>query len=196
MEHLLDKGEWPDRFTRRVAFIGLLGLLSVAIVIMVDVLLRWIFLAPIMGFEEVASLLYAVVVATCFPAGLIQGHNITIRFLGKGLGPRIELWLESFGTLLTLVFFFLVAWQIGDVAYDEMIHDRTTLTLRMPTAPWWWVVATVLTLCLPVQVMVTVIAFVRAATGRIPEIAEHEEVPDFLAGIDIDLDDFPSGRGV
>ena len=30
----------------------------------------------------------AVIIATCFPAGLIQGRNITIRFLGRGLGQR------------------------------------------------------------------------------------------------------------
>ncbi len=194
MEHLLDRGAWPDRLTRRVAFFGLLGLLSVSFAIMADVLLRWLFLAPIMGFEEVASLLYAVVVSTCFPAGLIQGHNITIRFLGKGLGPRSELWLETFGAILTLIFFVMIAWQMVDVAYDEMIHGRTTLTIHMSTAPWWWVVAAVMAICVPVQLMVATITFLRAATGRIPETAQHAEVPDFLQGLGIDMDALRSGR--
>ena len=79
MEKLLDPGAWLDRFTRRVAFIGLVGLLAVAIATMVDVLLRWLFNSPIEGYEDVSQLLFAVIIAACFPAGLIQGRNITIR---------------------------------------------------------------------------------------------------------------------
>ena len=86
MDKLLDPGAWLDRLTRRVAFIGLVGLLAVAIATMVDVLLRWLFNSPIEGYEDVSQLLFAVIIAACFPAGLIQGRNITIRFLGKG--PR------------------------------------------------------------------------------------------------------------
>ncbi len=97
MEQWLDQGGRFDRFTRWVAFLGLVGLLAVALGTMGDVLLRWLFNSPIEGFEEVSELTFAIIVAACFPAGLIQGHNITIRLLGKGLGRRADQWLEAFG---------------------------------------------------------------------------------------------------
>ena len=183
-ELLVERGGQLDRFTRRVAFVGLVGLLAVAVVTMADVLLRWLFSAPIEGFEDVGELLFAVIVATCFPAGLLQGHNITIRFLGRGLGKRTALWLEWFGATLTLVFFVFVAWQLVIFAVDEMENHRFTQTLEMATAPWWWAVTAIIAVCVPVQFLVAVAALVRAITGRVPDTSAHEETPDFLADIE------------
>jgi TRAP-type C4-dicarboxylate transport system permease small subunit len=194
MEHWLDRGGRFDRFTRWVAFLGLMGLLVVALGTMGDVLLRWLFNAPIEGFEEVSELTFAIIVAACFPAGLIQGHNITIRLLGKGLGKRADQWLEAFGAALTLTFFVIVVWQIFVFALDETLNSRFTQTLEMLTGPWWWLVSGVIVICVPVQVLVTLVAVMRAVTGRAPDAAAHEEMPDFMAGIEIDSDE-PPGRG-
>ena len=169
MEALLDRGAWLDRLTRRVAFIGLIGLLLVAIATMVDVLLRFLFNSPIEGYEDVTQLLFAIIVAACFPAGLLQGRNITIRFLGKALGPRAELWLEALGAAVTFVFFVLVTWQIAVFAADEMANDRYTQTLELRTGPWWWLITAIIVMCVPVQMMVALVATVRAVTGRVPQ---------------------------
>lgn len=175
MEKLLDPGAWLDRFTRRVAFIGLVGLLSVAIATMVDVLLRWLFNAPIEGYEDVSQLLFAVIIAACFPAGLIQGRNITIRFLGKGLGPRATLWLEALGAIATFGFFTVIAWQVARFALDESLNNRFTQTLEMPTGPWWWAVTAILLMCVPVQLVIAVVKTIAAVTGRAPARADNEE---------------------
>ncbi len=168
MEALLDRGAWLDRLTRRVAFVGLIGLLVVAIATMIDVLLRFLFNSPIEGYEDVTQLSFGIIVAACFPAGLLQGRNITIRFLGKALGPRAELWLEALGAAVTFVFFMLVAWQIAVFAADEMANDRYTQTLELRTAPWWWLISVIIFMCLPVQFVVTLVATARAVTGRVP----------------------------
>lgn len=174
MEALLDRGAWLDKLTRRVAFIGLIGLLAVAIATMVDVLLRFLFNSPIEGYEDVTQLVFAIIIAACFPAGLIQGRNITIRFLGKGLGPRAALWLEALGGTVTLIFFIMVAWQIAVFAADEMANDRYTQTLELRTAPWWWFVTVIIVMCVPVQVVVALVALARAITGREPKDSADE----------------------
>lgn len=166
MERLLDSGAWLDTLTRRVAFVGLIGLLVVAVATMGDVLLRWLFNAPIEGYEDVTELLFAIIIAACFPAVLLQQGNITIRFLGKALGPRATLWLEALGTVATFIFFVVVAWQIGSFALDETVNSRFTQTLEMPTGPWWWAVTALLTMCVPVQFTVAAVAVMRAITGR------------------------------
>ena len=192
MERWLDRGGRFDRFTRWVAFLGFIGLLAVALGTMGDVLLRWLFNAPIEGFEEVSELTFAIIIAACFPAGLIQGHNITIRLLGKALGKRADQWLEAFGAALTLTFFVIVVWQIFVFALDETLNNRFTQTLEMVTGPWWWLVSAVILICVPVQILVTLVAVMRAVTGRAPEAAEHGETPDFMAGIGIESDDPPT----
>lgn len=185
MESLIARGGRLDRFTRRVAFIGLIGLLIVAIVTMVDVLLRWLFSAPIEGYEDITGLLFGIIVAACFPAGLLQGHNITIRFLGKGIGRRGNLWMEAFGAAATFIFFVCLVWQIGAYALDETVNNRFTQTLELPTGPSWWAATAILLLCIPVQFIVMVVDFLRAVTGEVPE-APDDDTPDFLADVDLE----------
>lgn len=186
MESLIARGGRLDRFTRRVAFIGLIGLLIVAIVTMVDVLLRWLFSAPIEGYEDITGLLFGIIVAACFPAGLLQGHNITIRFLGKGLGRRGHLWLEAFGAVATFVFFVCVVWQIGAFALDETVNSRFTQTLELPTGPSWLAATAILALCIPVQFVVMTVDILRAVTGKAAASPDDGETPDFLAGVDLE----------
>lgn len=166
MEHMLHPGAWLDRFTRRVAFIGLMGLLIVSVVTMVDVLLRWLFSAPIEGYEDITRLLFAIIVASCFPAGLLQGRNITIRFLGKGLGPRATQYLEALGAIATFFFFAVVTWQVTAFALDETVNNRFTQTLEISTGPWWWFVSFLLLMCIPVQFVIAWVKTGAAITGK------------------------------
>lgn len=165
MDRLLEPGAWFDRFTRRVAFIGLAGLLIVAVVTMIDVLLRWLFNSPIEGYEDITQLLFAIIVAACFPAGLLQGRNITIRFLGRALGQRATLCLEALGAIATFFFFAVVAWQVAGFAIDEMANGRYTQTLEIATGPWWLVVAVILLMCVPVQLVIMLAKTGAAITG-------------------------------
>lgn len=176
MERFLDPGAWLDRLTRRVAFIGLIGLLVVAVATMGDVLLRWLFNAPIEGYEDVTELLFGIIIAACFPAVLLQQGNITIRFLGKALGTRATLWLEALGTVVTFIFFAVVAWQIGAFALDETVNSRFTQTLEIPTGPWWWAVTALLAMCVPVQFTVATVAVTRAITGRAVDLPTERTI--------------------
>lgn len=159
MQLVIDRNRRLDRTTRWVAFAGLFALFLVAIGTCFDVTLRFLFSAPIDGLDDISQLVFAIVIATCFPAGLLQGHNITIRFLGMALGSRGEKWLEAFGSLVTLVFFVLFGWQFIVMTMEFADAGRTTMTVETPTAPWWWVTTAVVLFCIPVQLTVF---FVRA----------------------------------
>lgn len=154
-------------------------------VTMADALMRWWFNAPIEGYEEVSQLIFAVIIATAFPAGLLQGQNITIRFLGQGLGRRSGQWLEVLGAIATLIFFALIAWQITVFAVKETVSGHYTQTLELPTAPLWWVVASVMVSCIPVQAAVTVVRTRRALTGSSDD-DDNSEAPAFLSDVAMD----------
>lgn len=168
MRSTFGPSEKLDRPTRWVALLGFLGLLVMSVATMADVLLRWILNTPLDGVDDVSRLGLAVIIAAAFPAGLLQNQNVTIRFLGKACGRRCEYWLESFGVLLTLVFFVIVSWQIFALAIDDHATGNTTMSIELATWPWWAVVAIIFLLCLPVQAAVFLGHLRRAVHGGGP----------------------------
>jgi TRAP-type C4-dicarboxylate transport system permease small subunit len=188
-EPLVRRNGWADRATRWITAVGFTALIGVALLTMADVLLRWLFNSPLEGLEDLNRYTFAVAIATCLPAGLIQGHNVTIRFLGPVLGKRATLWLEVLAALATLVFFGLLAWRFAVFSRDETVAGRFTLTLEMATAPWWWTVTAVIVIAVLVQCLISIVRIDRAIAGRL--VAEqHGETPEYLAG----LDDPPNGK--
>lgn len=165
-----------DHVTRWVALIGLIGLLGITLVIVADVILRGLFNRPIEGLEDIAKFTFAIVVASCFPAGLIQGHNVAIRFLGKGLGDKPTTWLETFAAFCTLVFFLLLAWQFAVFTLDEMAHNRYTQTLQLPTPPFWWVVTGIIAITVPIQLVVLALWIKRTLKGEKPILLGREDI--------------------
>ena len=164
----LASGRWYDSSTRWIAFLGFFALLVSAAVTMADALMRSVFNAPLYGWMDLSQLVYAVVIVACFPAGLLQGHNITIRFLGSALGPRWTHWLDVFGALLTLIFFVLVAWQFVVLTGELRDTNDTTMTIKFITWPWWAVATLIVIVCVPIQAVVLRGQFRRAMTGQGP----------------------------
>jgi TRAP-type C4-dicarboxylate transport system permease small subunit len=161
-------GGWADRATRWIAFIGLVGLLIITGFILVDIVMRALFNSPIDGLEDIGKFTFGVAVAACFPAGLIQGHNVAIRFLGKAVGPKRATWLELFSALCTLVFFFLIAWRLVLFTLDEIAHHRYTPTLQISTGPFWSLITGMICLTVPVQILVLALWFKRLRHGEPP----------------------------
>jgi TRAP-type C4-dicarboxylate transport system permease small subunit len=153
------------RWTRAIAVAGFVGLLGLAVMTMIDVLLRWVASAPIRGLTDINGLVVAIVIASCFPLVVAERQNISIRFLGDALGPRAERWLEALGSGALFVFVALVGWQL--VLYTAGLADsgRTTWHLRIPVTPYWSVATGVVLLCIPAQAIAFIADVVRAATG-------------------------------
>jgi TRAP-type mannitol/chloroaromatic compound transport system permease small subunit len=179
----LASSRWFDPSTRWAAFLGFFLLLISAAVTVTDALMRGFLNAPLHGWADMSQLVYAIVIVACFPAGLLQGHNITIRFLGSGLGARATYWLEVFGALMTLFFFVLVAWQFVVMTDDLRTTHDSTMTIKIITWPWWTVATLIIMVCVPIQAVVTWGQLRRAVTGEGPGGFVPQEFDD-------DEDDF------
>lgn len=141
---------------RGLALIGLAGLLVLAIMTTLDVLLRWLFAAPLHGVNDVSAVVMAVVVAACIPANLAFKQNITVNVLGAFLGVRAERCFEVLASLLTLIFVGLMAWQFVPYAAGLKETGEQTWVLAWPVWPWWACAAALLCLATLVQLMVLV----------------------------------------
>jgi TRAP-type transport system small permease protein len=148
------ENSYLNRSTSWIALVGAIGMLVMAIAIMIDVLLRWLFSAPLHGLEDISSLTFAVVIATSFPAGLVQRRNVSVRLISQAL-PRFSEWLELLGALALLAFFTIMGWQFFVFTLDLTINWHRTLTIELPQAPWWWVTTTIILSCIPIQAVVT-----------------------------------------
>ena len=152
------------RWARAIAFVGLIGLLVMALAILADVTLRWLFNSPIPGLEDLNGVLVSIIVASFFPALLIERKNVSLELFGRLVAPARREWFNSFGHLVTLVFIAVIAWQL--VLHAGSVGEQVTLILRLPTAPGWWFAAAVFALCVPVQLLVFLVHLARAVTGR------------------------------
>lgn len=159
---------WFDPPTRWFAFLGFFALLVASAVTVVDAMMRGLFSAPLYDWADLSQLVYAIVIVSCFPAGLLQGHNITIRFLGSALGRSAANWLEAFGALLTLIFFVFVAWQFVVMTIELRQSNDTTMTVQYITWPWWSVATLFIIVCVPIQAVVLYGQLHRAVTGSGP----------------------------
>jgi len=139
--------------TQRVAFVGVLGMLFIAFTTIADVLLRWLFSAPIAGMGEMASMALAVAVSACLPAGAAQRVNLTVELLtGRASEKTLER-LQLFGALALLVFYALLAWRVGEYARSLQARNAVTVYLNIPVAPFMWTVAFFLAASTLVQVL-------------------------------------------
>ena len=143
-----------DHITQTVAILAFGGLVVMALLIFYDGVARYLNSPRISGFSDYGEVVYPIVIAACFPAGLLRQSNITVRLVGTALGSRVNAWLELFAALITLAFFAILAWQLVLLTLNYADGGRTTRTIGIPLAPWWWIACTIMLTCVPVQVFV------------------------------------------
>ena len=167
MKAWLDRPESRGEFVARLcALFGMLALVAFVLMTILDVMMRWLFNSPINGVADTAPLIVAIVAAAFFPLSLAGRHHVSIGFLGSLLGPRATVWLVAFASLVTWVFFILLAWQIVRYTIELRQLGQTTWVVQMPIAPWWVVVSVFMVVCVAVQVSVVIAAFSRAKNWR------------------------------
>ena len=181
----LSPSRWFDPPTRWAAFVGFFALLVAAAITVTDALMRGLLSDPLYGWADMSELVYAIVIVACFPAGLLQGHNITIRFLGSALGRRVTDWLEAFGAALTLIFFLFMAWQFVVLTTELRADNDTTMTVEYLTWPWWAVSTMIVSVCVPIQAVVCYGQLVRALTGAGPGGFVAPDVDDPLKDFEL-----------
>jgi TRAP-type C4-dicarboxylate transport system permease small subunit len=160
-----------DRITQAVALIGFAGLVGVAFLIFYDGGARYLNAPRIHGLKDYGEVVYPLVIASCFPAGLLRQTNVTVRVFGKVGGGRLNAWLEAFAAFVVLVFFAILAWQFVKLTGKYADAGRTTRTIGIPLAPWWWVTTAIMATCVPVQFYVF-LSWLRAAVSQ--RHADHE----------------------
>jgi len=160
------------RIAQPVAFAGVMGMLVVAAVTVVAVLLRWSGMGGITAMNEIVAMLFSVAISATLPAATAQRVHLKIDLLGAWMGPRMRLWLQMAGSLLLLLFLFLLAREVQAYAGRMLVGGRTTPILGWSVGPFMFAVAALFWATVAVQAVLTALDMARAlrspgaASGR------------------------------
>jgi TRAP-type C4-dicarboxylate transport system permease small subunit len=151
--------------TRILALIGFAGLVAICLVTMYDGLARYFWLPRVRGFRDFGEVIFAVLIASCFPIGLLRNQNIAVTFLGKALGPRLNAVFNLFAALVTLLGFALIAYAL--YIRTGGLGMRATRTGFMLVAPWAWAATIIMASAVIVQIWIVLARIVEVVTGEI-----------------------------
>jgi TRAP-type mannitol/chloroaromatic compound transport system permease small subunit len=192
MNSLLKQRQALDRLTRWVATVGFTGLVAIGLMTMVDAVSRHLMLPRLPGFGDFGEVFFALVIASCFPAGLLHNQNVAVTFLGDALGARGRALLNFLAAFVTLVVFVLIAYQIVLMTLDYQMSGRVTSTILMPIAPWWWITTAIFITCLPVQLWIVVARFYELVSlNLIVDEGPLASTDQLIAGQLVDRQDKP-----
>ena len=136
--------------------------MALAVMTLADGLLRWLANRPIEGVRDLGAVIVAIAVCCCIPVGLMERANISIRVAKDLLGERASRVLEAFAALASLAVIGAMAWQFTVYAGKIARVGETTWILKIPTAPFWYVVAGILWLAVAVQLIVLILDIAKA----------------------------------
>jgi TRAP-type C4-dicarboxylate transport system permease small subunit len=118
--------------SRAAATLGVLFLLLVAAMSVADIVTREITGRPIRGAHDLASLLTIIIIASSFPAGLLERRQIKVTVLGSFLPESINRAMEVLGAVLTGAMFLFIAYFVTLHAIRVSDSHQATMVLNMP----------------------------------------------------------------
>jgi len=142
--------------SRAAATLGVLFLLLVAAMSVADIVIREITGRPIRGAHDLASLLTIIIIASSFPAGLLERRQIKVTVLGSFLPESINRAMEVLGAVLTGAMFLFIAYFVTLHAMRVSDSHQATMVLNMPIGPWWWIASLCFWACIPAQLFVII----------------------------------------
>ena len=151
---------------RLTAVIGVLALLAQALLVVTDVLMRWLLASPILGVMDICQLLNVVAIASFIPFVVFERRNVEIHFFSRARFARLTAWSESFASLCTLLFLSIALWQCA--RYASQVAEQVTPILEIPIAPVWWLGCGLFSVCLPAQLAICLWGGPRSEAGEGP----------------------------
>lgn len=160
---------------RAAALCGLIAggaLLAVALIITIDILLRWSISAPIKGLFELTELSFVPIIAFGLVYTNIHRGHVTMGIMTHLTGR--ELGLNLITSTLTALIFTMLTWFMYHHAGLKAGYGETTLVLLVPAAPFWYLGAAMMGLATLAQygaAWLDLRSYLRDARGYLAELA-------------------------
>lgn len=131
-----------DAVTSGVSWVGAGALVFMVLVVVANVVGRYLFRKPVLGAVEMVGLLTVIVVFCVLAFTEAKGAHIVVDIVVSRLHGRTKAILASIMSLLGAVFFIIIGWQAWDLTLANLSPIvRTTGVLSIPFAPFMLIMA-------------------------------------------------------
>lgn len=130
-----------DRWAQQSARLGGWLLVGIALLAAIDPLARMLCSHPIPSIYEITELLLAVVIFAALPYTAVRDGHIAIDAIIRRCPIRLQRSMMCASSLLGAALFGAITWGLGAAAYTALHTGRTTITARLPIAPFLAVAA-------------------------------------------------------
>ena len=131
-----------DTITTGVSWIGASALVLMVLIVVANVVGRYLLRKPVLGAVEMVGLLTVITVFCVLAFTEAKGAHIVVDILLSRLRDRTKAILASIMSFLGAVFFIIMGWQGWDLMLSNLSpFVRTTGVLSIPFAPFMLVMA-------------------------------------------------------
>jgi TRAP-type C4-dicarboxylate transport system permease small subunit len=107
----------------------------------VDVVLRYLFNAPLRGSFEVTELMLVVLIFAALPLVSRREEHVVMDFLDRYIGPRLYRLLRALEHVLSAAVMSGLSWLLWQRASKLAAYGDTTSVLRIQLAPFVYAIA-------------------------------------------------------
>jgi TRAP-type C4-dicarboxylate transport system permease small subunit len=130
-------GRFIDRITESFSLLGGLALVLAMVHVNLDVALRYLIGAPLSGTIEIVSYYYMIALVF-LPLAAVERRNghISVELVSQKLSPRHQRILIGLVSLVSAVYFGLLAWRLWlDAVEKAQVGETYTGSLSLPIWP-------------------------------------------------------------
>lgn len=124
-----------------LAFVSGLILIAIIGLTFCDVILRYLFSAPIFGARDVLEMGMVVVISLSFPFSWRIGGHIVVDLLPDYDNPALTILRDVVVRLIGIFLFVVLAWQSWIRADDAVLFNEATNMIEIPFSPFFIVLA-------------------------------------------------------
>lgn len=126
-----------DHLQKAQMRLAALALVSMMLVTVADVLLRYLFNSPVRGSYDLVEVMLVVFVFHGMASAFLARANIVIDALDTIMGPRITTVLIRLSDVLTIVTLIIIGWAMSRIALQVYDYGDRKLELQLPLYLLW-----------------------------------------------------------
>ena len=154
-----------DRVSRVIAYASGIGLMALMGLTTADVVMRYVFSAPVFGAQDVSELILLVVVFLALAYCGRQGGHVAVDLVVGRFSAPARRWTDAAVRLAGGLMMVVLAWRAWLAGLDAAAMEDTSNLLAIPYRPFYVVMAAGAAL----YALVLLVESLAAALGRHPD---------------------------
>ncbi|NMB41208.1 MAG: TRAP transporter small permease [Firmicutes bacterium] len=134
-------GQLIKNISEILEWVGVVGVLSMMIITVVDVIGAKVFLSPLRGGMEMVGFGQVIAISCTITVGLFFGRHIDIELFVSWMSKQVQKHIHLFVSLLGFVFFVLLAWQSCAYSISLKKAGEISSSAYIPFYPFAFIIA-------------------------------------------------------